>query len=58
MVDHAGTVGNHWPADSTVALAGLARELAANDPQGRSSGASGAKADRNVELLVKKPALV
>ncbi len=57
MVDHAGSVGNHG-LGSTVTLAGLARELAANDPQGRSGGASGAKADRNVELLVKKPALV
>ncbi len=58
MLDHAGTVGNPGPLTSTVALAGLARELSANDPQGRASGASGSTADRNVELLVKKPALV
>ena len=57
MVDHAGSVGNR-SLTSTVGMAGLARELAANDPQGRTSGASGATADRNVELLVKKPALV
>ncbi|MDR7087405.1 metallophosphoesterase (TIGR03767 family) [Aeromicrobium panaciterrae] len=58
MLDHAGTVGPTGPLTSTVALAGLARELAANDPQGRNSNASGTTADRNVELLVKKPALV
>ncbi len=57
MVDHAGAVGRPGPLTSTVALAGLARELAANDPQ-RSANASGTKEDRNVELLVKKPALV
>ncbi|MEO6605086.1 MAG: TIGR03767 family metallophosphoesterase [Aeromicrobium sp.] len=56
MVDHAGTVGDPGPLTSTVALAGLARELAANDPQ-RSPTASGVKEDRNVELLVKAPTL-
>ncbi|WP_332642790.1 TIGR03767 family metallophosphoesterase [Aeromicrobium sp.] len=58
MLDHAGTVGPTGPLTSTVALAGLARELAANDPQGRGSNASGTPQDRNVELLVKKPALI
>lgn len=57
MLDHAGTVGDPGPLDSPIALAGLARELAANDPQ-RSATASGVKADRNVELLTKKPTLV
>lgn len=58
MLDHAGTVGPTGPLTSTIALAGLARELSANDPQGRMSNASGTKEDRNVELLVKTPALV
>ncbi len=57
MVDHAGPVGASSLADP-VGLAGLARELAANDPQGRTSNARGTTADRNVELLVKAPALV
>lgn len=57
MLDHAGALGDLGPLTSTVALAGLARELAANDPQ-RNSAATGVMADRNVELLVKKPALV
>ena len=57
MLDHAGTVGPTGPLTSPVALAGLARELAANDPQ-RTVTADGKTTDRNVELLVKKPALV
>ncbi|WP_344770693.1 TIGR03767 family metallophosphoesterase [Aeromicrobium panaciterrae] len=57
MLDHAGTVGDPGPLTSTAALAGLARELAANDPQ-RNPNATGKLEDRNVELLAKKPALV
>ena len=57
MLDHAGVVGDTGNLTSSVQLAGLARELAANDPQ-RATNASGAAKDRNVELLVKKPALV
>ena len=42
--------------DSTTALASLARELSANDPQdGRSDASRGSVEDRNVELLVKAP---
>jgi metallophosphoesterase (TIGR03767 family) len=41
--------------DSTVALASLGRELAANDPQDRSTDRRGAVEDRNVELLVAAP---
>lgn len=58
MVDHAGPVSNNGVITDPVSLAGLARELAANDPQGRSAGREGVKADRNVELLTKTPALV
>jgi hypothetical protein len=38
-----------------VHLAGLARELAANDPQERTDSRRGQLADRNLELLVAKP---
>jgi len=57
MVDHAGPLSNKGAINDPVSLAGLARELAANDPQGRAAGREGAKADRNVELLTPKPAL-
>ncbi len=40
---------------STEGLAALARELAANDPQERSSTRRGKVEDRNVELLVASP---
>lgn len=55
IVDHAGPVsaGNDL-ADSTH-LAGLARELAANDPQNRSDSGRGARQDRNCELVVRAP---
>lgn len=41
--------------DSPIALAALARELAANDWQERSDARRGKVEDRNVELLVKAP---
>jgi metallophosphoesterase (TIGR03767 family) len=41
--------------DSPVALASLGRELAANDPQDRSTDRRGLVEDRNVELLVAAP---
>jgi metallophosphoesterase (TIGR03767 family) len=41
--------------DSPRALAALGRELAANDPQDRSTDRRGAVEDRNVELLVAAP---
>lgn len=58
MVDHAGPVSSGGALADPVSLAGLARELAANDPQGRTAGREGARTDRNVELLSPKPALV
>mgnify|MGYP001796234077 CR=1 FL=1 len=58
MVDHCGPVSNSGVITDPVSLAGLARELAANDPQGRGAERSGALGDRNVELLTPKPALV
>ncbi|MEO6473108.1 MAG: TIGR03767 family metallophosphoesterase [Aeromicrobium sp.] len=58
MIDHAGPAAYGGVLNNPVALAGLARELAANDPQQRASAQEGVVADRNVELLCAKPALV
>ncbi|KAA1398072.1 TIGR03767 family metallophosphoesterase [Aeromicrobium ginsengisoli] len=58
MVDHAGPAAYGGVLNNPVALAGLARELAMNDPQQRTSGQEGTPTDRNVELLTPKPALV
>jgi metallophosphoesterase (TIGR03767 family) len=58
MVDHAGPAAYGGVLNDPVALAGLARELAMNDPQQRRSAQEGTKADRNLELLTPKPALV
>jgi metallophosphoesterase (TIGR03767 family) len=52
MLDHAGPASNGGSLADTVVLSALARELSANDPQERTSGRTGAVADRNVELLV------
>jgi metallophosphoesterase (TIGR03767 family) len=52
MVDHAGPAAYGGQLGNTVGLASLSRELAANDPQERSSNRNGEVADRNVELLV------
>jgi metallophosphoesterase (TIGR03767 family) len=56
MVDHAGPTGYNGVSTSPVPLSGLARELAANDPQKRTSAQGGTTADRNVELIVQRPA--
>ncbi|MCW2800613.1 MAG: family metallophosphoesterase [Aeromicrobium sp.] len=57
MVDHSGPAAYGGLIGNPVSLAGLARELAANDPQQRTSGQEGLPTDRNVELLLPKPAL-
>ncbi|WP_435771150.1 TIGR03767 family metallophosphoesterase [Nocardioides sp. SYSU DS0651] len=54
MVDHAGPASYGGDLSNPVALAGLARELSANDWHDHSSG-TGTPADRNVELLVANP---
>jgi metallophosphoesterase (TIGR03767 family) len=56
MVDHAGPLGYNGNSTSPVPLSGLARELAANDPQERESARGGGTEDRNVELVVQRPA--
>jgi metallophosphoesterase (TIGR03767 family) len=54
MVDHAGPASNGAGTADAVQLAGLARELAANDWHDGSKGL-GTADDRNVELLVHNP---
>jgi metallophosphoesterase (TIGR03767 family) len=55
MVDHAGPASYGGRTDSPVALAGLARELSANDWQERGTHREGDTSGRNVELLVANP---
>ncbi|TWG96813.1 metallophosphoesterase (TIGR03767 family) [Nocardioides sp. J9] len=54
MVDHSGPASTGAGTANAQQLAGLARELAANDWHEHSDG-SGAPEDRNVELLVPNP---
>ena len=54
MVDHAGAA-QHSGLASTVELASLSRELAANDPQQRTAGYEGKASDRNTELVLPNP---
>jgi hypothetical protein len=55
VVDGAGPMSYGGRLDSSLALASLARELAANDWQERSDARRGKVEDRNVELLVQAP---
>jgi len=55
MVDHAAPPSYDGQLDGPIALASLARELAANDWQERDADRRGARTDRNVELLVEAP---
>ena len=52
MLDHSGPAAYGGVTNNPVSLSGLARELAANDPQQRTTAQEGIRADRNVELLV------
>jgi hypothetical protein len=56
MVDHSGPTSYAGNTSDAAHLAGLGRELAANDPQNRTDSGRGQVGDRNVELLVKAPA--
>jgi hypothetical protein len=58
--DIAGPNWNAFTLSNPVGLAALARELAVNDPQrdaetATRDGKRGTLADRNVELVIKKP---
>jgi metallophosphoesterase (TIGR03767 family) len=55
MLDHAGPAAYGGRLDTAPHLAGLARELSANDPQERTTGRRGTAAMRNVELVTKAP---
>lgn len=55
VLDHAGPADHRGDLGSTVALAGLSRELSVNDPQANLD-AGGRALDRNTELLVRKSA--
>ncbi|WP_188111379.1 TIGR03767 family metallophosphoesterase [Nocardioides antri] len=55
ILDHAGPANYGGDLTNTVSLAGLARELAVNDPQNNLAASTGTEADRNVELLVSSP---
>ena len=55
MLDHAGPLAHGRDLTDPTALAGLARELAANDPQERTHDRRGLPGARNVELLVADP---
>lgn len=55
IVDHAGAVAGPPSLGSPVGLAGLSRELSANDWQDRTDRRRGSVEDRNVELLVPTP---
>ncbi|WP_203338196.1 TIGR03767 family metallophosphoesterase [Nocardioides limicola] len=56
ILDHAAPAEWDGSIDSPLALASLAREIAANDWQSRTKGYEGAPEDANVELLVRTPA--
>ena len=55
MLDHAGPLAHGGDLTDPTALAGLSRELGANDPQERSHNRRGVRGARNVELLVADP---
>jgi metallophosphoesterase (TIGR03767 family) len=55
MVDSAAPIGWDGTLGSTLALASLSRELAANDPQVGHDDHRGDPTDRNVELLLPTP---
>ncbi|MCW2782650.1 MAG: family metallophosphoesterase [Marmoricola sp.] len=57
MLDHAGPAA-HTNITDPVQLAGLSRELAANDWQSRTTHREGVIEARNTELLVPKPAVL
>jgi hypothetical protein len=56
IVDHGGAIVGATPdLSTTTGLAGLARELSANDPQNNRASHAGTANDRNTELLLPTP---
>jgi metallophosphoesterase (TIGR03767 family) len=58
IIDAAAPLRYGGNLADTTGLTSLARELAANDPQERSSARRGTREDRNVELLVAAPFVI
>ena len=58
IVDHAGPPSSGGRTADSTKLAGLARELAANDWHNRGDGYGGAREARNVELVLPAPAFL
>jgi metallophosphoesterase (TIGR03767 family) len=58
MLDHLGPASSAGRTDAPLPLAGLARELSANDWQERDTHREGVPEARNVELLVAAPAFL
>lgn len=64
IIDSAAAATWNGKIDTPINLASLSRELAANDPQEAArpdpsvDGLRGAAADRNVELLIPRPAIL
>lgn len=56
MIDSAAPTAWNGTLTTTLALAALSRELAANDPAADPESHRGSAADRNVELLLPAPA--
>ena len=54
MVDHSGPISPQG-RDAVLDTASVARELAANDPNGTRASGRGERDDRNVELILKAP---
>lgn len=57
VLDHAGPAAYGGRTQDAVSLAGLSRELSANDWHESRSARRGDRTDRNVELLLARPAL-
>jgi metallophosphoesterase (TIGR03767 family) len=55
IIDHAGPADYAGDLSTTVSLAALSRELAANDPQSDLASLSGTEQARNTELLLATP---
>lgn len=58
MIDHGGSLAFNGDLTDPTQLAGLSREISANDWQEREDGRRGARNARNVELLLPAPAFL
>ncbi|GAB6987358.1 hypothetical protein JCM10369A_38840 [Nocardioides pyridinolyticus] len=58
MIDHGGSLSFNGDLTHPTPLAGLSRELGANDWQERGDGRAGKRNARNVELLLLAPSFL